>query len=131
MSKNPLSLELDDVVLVGEYVTPEGPYLDDYFIVVVDTSGQEYDFAIRDPEVEPFLEKCKSHFESDFELRLCSKTDFSSRVMHPKALRGKSIFEYHPVKTSLFRLIASFWTQEYTRTYCPEISDHLNRIRSR
>jgi hypothetical protein len=90
-------LQVADLVLVAEYTTSEGPFLDDYFLV----------FWMRD-HGELLKAECSFYAEgrdealaetgrvlgAKLELELAWSTEWNSRVIWPEALTGKPYFQF-------------------------------------
>ncbi len=122
-------LNFDKIVLIGEYVTPEGPFVDDYFIFIVDSAGQEIHLSVEEPKTLEFLKRASLELDVDLNLQLNNKTDFTSRVMYPKHLQGKAIFEYKKIEKGIISRITVLGVHEYERFYSTSIHEYINSHR--
>jgi hypothetical protein len=97
------SIEIADIILIAEYTTDEGPYLDDYFLVFVTVE-----------KGKPFFSKCtfyaegtdeafeclRKKFDMPMEFKLCSSTAWTSSVLWPRSLVGNEYFKFSKVQPS-------------------------------
>ncbi|MBI1356413.1 MAG: hypothetical protein GC160_18885 [Acidobacteria bacterium] len=79
----PIEIPPEKVIAVVEYTTPNGPWLDDYFLIVF-TRQEFWEFPV-DGRSEKFLERLRGSLGSRLEMRLTGHTDFRSRVVYPPA----------------------------------------------
>ena len=90
-------LRIADLILIAEYTTNEGPYLDDYFLVFwvrekggrLVTAGCTFYSEGRDEA----LAEMGQVLGTKLELGLVSSTEWNSRVIWPEALTGKPYYE--------------------------------------
>jgi hypothetical protein len=94
-------IPLESIVLMAEYTTNEGPYLDDYFLVFVSADGDSLNIATasfyadgRDEIVRNLAHRWKTNIE----LLLFNSTEWASRVVWPPTLVGREYFESRVVE---------------------------------
>lgn len=117
---------LEEIVLIGEYTTPEGPSGDDHFIYVLDSFGNQLTFELSESDVLSWLREIGTKAGADTSLRLCDRTDFSSRVIYPAELQERPLFEYKKIGKSLLAKIVSFGASEYKRSYSLDVKAYLD-----
>ena len=78
------SLPVDKITLLAEYTTNEGPYLDDYFLVFVFRSADEWRFRVASFYAEgrdDVLASLAAGWGASVELGLQSSTQWRSRTV--------------------------------------------------
>jgi hypothetical protein len=100
------SLQIEDIALMAEYTTSEGPCLDDYFLVFVTVEGNKLYFATcsfyadgRDAA----LANLQEHLGSPIELVLAGSTEWNSRVLWPPEMVGREYFTFTEVPAETLR----------------------------
>jgi hypothetical protein len=89
------SIAVDSIGIVGEYTNQDGPFLDDYFLIFVGKSRQEWWQASFYAEGrEAFLLAFEKKFPGVNQLGLCGSTSFESRVVWPPRHHGKPLFVF-------------------------------------
>lgn len=95
------SAPVDNIIVIAEYTTDEGPYVDDYFLVFVTIEkGKQY-FATAtfySEGTEDVIRELSERWKTDIELRLVNSTDWKSRIAWPAALAGREYFEFAEVQ---------------------------------
>jgi hypothetical protein len=97
---------LASILLIAEYTTNEGPYVDDYFVefwsledgALLKASTSFY-AAGRDDAFASIAAKLKT----DFTFGLTGSTEWASRVMWPLELAGHPYFEFRNIEPSNWR----------------------------
>ncbi len=87
-------LELSQLVVVGEYTTPEGPGADDRFLVLVEESGTCREVAFDLENLPTILAELSRYLSFKIEGRLANRTDFASVVLWPPQLAGTELFRF-------------------------------------
>jgi hypothetical protein len=93
-------LRITDLVLIAEYTTNEGPYLDDYFLVFwVKQQGEllKAECSFYADGRDEALTEVGRVLGTELELGLASSTEWNSRVVWPEALQGKPYYEFSNV----------------------------------
>jgi len=89
------------LVVVAEYTTPNGPYLDDYFLVLgYREQGQLLFREVPLDMTGTVLDDLSAATGWDLAFELARSTTWNSRVMWPPELKDKPLFEYSTVKTN-------------------------------
>jgi hypothetical protein len=95
------SVEIKDIVLIAEYTTNEGPYVDDYYLVFVTIEDGKAYFASCSFYVDgrdEVFHSLKEQFGIASEFGLLQSTEWASRVMWPVHLAGSDYFQFDEVK---------------------------------
>jgi hypothetical protein len=97
------AISLDEVALIGEYTTDNGPFVDDWFIVFVRKDGNEWFEASMYAEgIAGFLEELSAALGVPLVVGLAASTDFNSRVIWPPAIAGRPLFDSSQVGATGF-----------------------------
>jgi hypothetical protein len=91
---------INNIVLVAEYTTTDGPWLDDYFLVffsVADTSLNVATASFYSDGRDDTLKALALHLGTAIELSFLGSTTWASRVVWPPALAGNDYFESNEV----------------------------------
>ncbi|MBT65388.1 MAG: hypothetical protein CML13_19495 [Puniceicoccaceae bacterium] len=85
---------MDEVILLAEYTTSEGPMIDDHFIYALFSDGRDKSFPVEDldkPSSE--VKAIEEALDIPIECKLCNRTDFCSRAIYPRELSESEIFQ--------------------------------------
>jgi hypothetical protein len=113
------SLPTASIVLVAEYTTNEGPFVDDYFLVFVTVEEGKLYFSTCSVSagVEEALSVLQERLGSPIQLGLQVSTEWRSRIAWPPKMAGREYFTFTdvPAKTLTEKLKKSLLgpTQEY------------------
>lgn len=89
-------IPLDNVVLLAEYTTDEGPFLDDYFLIFVTKENETSRFvtaSFYSDGLDDVFARMTQFWNSEIQLALHGSTDWASRVVWPAELVGQEYFE--------------------------------------
>lgn len=92
------AIESDDILLLAEYTTADGPAADDYFLVVITRDGEVHETSIGGPETNDLLLKFSGALRSEFRLNLYNRSDAASRVLYPPNVSERPLFRIQQVK---------------------------------
>jgi len=116
------SLPLSSVVIIGEYTTSNGPYIDDYFLVFVTRPNKQHFHASFYAEGrDVMLINLSQHFGNNIECGLANSAQLASRCMWPPALTGKKLFNFT-------RLPVLGWKRIFSFIFSPERAFDFSKI---
>lgn len=121
------TLPLSELEIVGEYTDPNGPYVDDYFFVFVTRPNHKWNEASFYAEGrDEFLQKLGLMLGAEIHCDLADSVDYKSRVMWPKELEDKPLFDFVPVESSgLLERIKHKLIPEYYFAFTEIVQDYL------
>jgi hypothetical protein len=94
------SVPVGSILLVSEYTTNEGPYIDDYFLVFVTAEDGKLYFStcsFYSVGVEEALSMLQEYLGSAIQLGLQGSTEWRSRVAWPAKMAESEYFTFTPV----------------------------------
>ena len=103
------AIRLEDIRLIGEYTTANGPYMDDYFLVFI-TSLENgwYEASFYADGFEKVLEQLTAFLGEPVDAGLCNSAEFKSRIIWPPECAGRELLEViPPSETSFFKRLFS------------------------
>lgn len=101
-------IDLDEVVVIGEYTNSDGPWFDDWFIVFVTKNGQWKHIPWYAENINELTEVLRTRFQSDFEGSvLTGSTTWNSVVRHPTHLKSQPLFTL--TKTEKYKKPTNFF----------------------
>ena len=127
-------LSCDEMILIAEYTTNEGPYLDDYFLVFVTIEAGKVFFSTgsfyatgRDTALATLQER----LGQPIQLELFNSTDWKSRVVWPPSMAGKQYFTFTelPPKNLIERLRRRISGPVYKYAVSQEVNDFIDEQR--
>jgi hypothetical protein len=118
---------ISGIEIVGEYTDPNGPYVDDYFFVfVIGPDHRFWEASFYADGRDKMLDHLGEKLGAQLSCGLAHSTDYDSRVLWPRSLEDKKLFEFVPVKAD------SLWTRlkyklipEYYYKFTSEVSECL------
>ena len=91
------TVSVDDLILVAEYTTNEGPFVDDYYLIFCSIGAERAVFATCTFYAEgrdATLRSLSDRLGSPLELVLCGSTAWASRVLWPSSMVGEPYFSF-------------------------------------
>jgi hypothetical protein len=96
------SVAIDEIVLMAEYTTDDGPEADDYFLVfVTDEAGTQFyaTATFYSEGREQVIARLAARWQTNIKLGLVSSTDWASRVIWPLQLAEQNYLELKEVQS--------------------------------
>jgi hypothetical protein len=94
-----VSIDLEQVVVIGEYTTDSGPFVDDWFLTFVNKSGEWKEISVYAEGFDELTQYLSTLLGIDFtKWRLANSTNWKSYVRFPIHLEGKELFVLTPPK---------------------------------
>lgn len=122
-NKNILQLDLNDVVIIGEYTNSDGPYFDDWFLTFVTKDGQWQSIPWYADNIAGLTQYLSEKFNEDFNVtHLANSTEWKSIVKYPTYLKDKPLFKltpsdtYKKPKTFLDKILSSIGVGNFDAT---------------
>lgn len=106
-----VSIELDLVVVIGEYTTAHGPFIDDWFLAFVYKNGDWKEISVYAEGYDELMQYLSTLLGIDLtKAFLANSTNWKSYVRYPVNLERKELFVLIPPKgykpaTTIFRKI--------------------------
>jgi hypothetical protein len=107
-------IDLNDIIVIGEYTNSNGPWFEDWFITFVKKDGKWSSIPWYANNIEALLEELSNRFNPDLKnSQLANSTSWKSIIRHPKVLEGIELFNkipgknYNPPKTLFQKLLKS------------------------
>jgi hypothetical protein len=92
--KNIVQIDSDNIAVIGEYTTEEGPWFDDWFLAFVDKSGIWQSISMYSDCIDRATQFLSDKFEMDLtKTHLAASTVWCSYVTYPLHLTSKAIFK--------------------------------------
>lgn len=125
------AIRAEDIVLVAEYTTTDGPNDDDYFLVFVTRENEEVFYSIvtmAAAGMSEALQALEQHLHAPLELTLESCRQRASCVLWPKDLAGTAYFEYVEVEPAGVweKVRAQFRGKRIKERVADRVVRHLN-----
>jgi hypothetical protein len=95
------SVPLSELAVIGEYTNPNGPFLDDWFLVFVcRNDGTWYEASMYAEGIDTITQQLTEVFGSCPYIGLANSANYASRIKWPTALVGRPLFTFTPVTGS-------------------------------
>ena len=96
-NENRIQIDSDKIVVIGEYTTAEGPYIDDWFITFVTSDGGWQSITRYAENIQELTKFLSDKFQIDFNISyLTGSAKWKSIVRYPKHLEEQELFEIIP-----------------------------------
>jgi hypothetical protein len=94
-----LSLHLSDVIVIGEYANSDGPFFDDWFLVLVTKQKNCFEISMYADKIDDLRKILAERYHPDIALyQLANSTEWRSVVIYPLEFRGTPLFKSAPSK---------------------------------
>jgi len=94
-------LSVEEIRVIIEYTTEDGPFAPDHFLVFVNRSGTEYHLPLEAEGCLEVAEQVGKALEADIDLKLSTSTNFASRVVFPDSIAGVEGYKLEKTKQTL------------------------------
>ncbi len=96
-NKNILEVDMEAVVVIGEYTNSDGPYFDDWFLTFVTKDGQWYSIPWYTDNIDEVTQYLTNRFHQNLSAtHLANSTNWKSVIRYPLHLEGKALFTLTP-----------------------------------
>jgi hypothetical protein len=100
-------VSLDDVALLGEYTTQDGPMIEDHYFVVVSKCGEEFELPVTASGADEMQQTICRMLDVETVPRLTLNADFASRIMAPRSLQEQPLFVFEVQRKSFLQKLFS------------------------
>ena len=112
------TVTLDRIVVIGEYTTSEGPFVPDYFSIIIDDTETWHMLPHGAAGYQEAFDRIAKLFETNWSYGLANITDYASRVMWPGILENKPAFRFDLCPAAGW--LSKLWGPEYAISLsCP------------
>ena len=130
--KDILQIDIPEICIIAEYTNSDGPWFDDWFIAFVDKKGHWQSIPMYADNIDNIIQFLTDKFDTEFKSNsLVNSTEWSSIIVYPTHLKGKTLFKLTPVdnykepKTFLDRILYSIGLGKFDTTKNIELTDEI------
>ena len=99
-NENLLQININEIVVIGEYTNSDGPYFDDWFLTFVSKDGQWQSIPRYAANIDNLTTYLSTKFDQDFNTtNLANSTEWKSSILYPTHLKDKMLFKLKPSST--------------------------------
>jgi hypothetical protein len=99
-NENFLQIDINEIVVIGEYTNSDGPYFDDWFLTFVTKDGQWQSIPRYADNIDDLTTYLSTKFHQDLHTtNLANSTEWKSSVLYPPHLKDKILFTLTPSST--------------------------------
>ena len=99
-NENIFQIDINDIVVIGEYTNSEGPYINDWFLIFITKDGHWQSIPLYANNIDELTQFLGDKFHQDFnETCLANSTEWKSIIRYPIHLIGKTLFTLTPSST--------------------------------
>ena len=103
------SIPLEEIIVIGEFTTENGPYLDDWFLTLI-TAKTWCEIPIGTEGIDIFLNELGEKLKSELALQLINSTDWKTRIIWPLASQNKKLYDHKILEPkTVFEKIKNFF----------------------
>ena len=88
---NPLELHSSDLLVIGEFTTANGPFIDDWFLTLI-TKNEWIEIPMYTDGMTKFLTDLGKILNADLNAQLANSADWKTRIMYPTELKEKELY---------------------------------------
>lgn len=131
-NKDIARVQIDDIVIIGEYTNSDGPYFDDWFWVFVTKDSQWQSIPWYSANIDELTTLLCEKFQSDLDRSLLLRsTVWASVVRYPAHLKNKTLFtliptpEYKEPKTFFDKILYGTGFGDFNTDKYIELTDEV------
>jgi hypothetical protein len=137
-NKTILEIDVNNIVVIGEYTNTNGPWFDDWFITFVTKDGNWQSIPWYVENRDQLTHFLCNQFQSDLNVSfLTSSTIWDSVVRFPATLKGQKLFittpsdKYKVPKSLLDKIVSSIGFGSFDTSFTVDITDNVkNEVRN-
>lgn len=97
-NKGKIEYSIQDVAVIGEYTTEEGPVNDDWFLVFVRKNGEMFQLPIYDiiANTNTFFEDLSKYYKVEIKPKLANSTAMRSNLLWPPKMIEMNFLRFVP-----------------------------------
>ncbi len=122
------TVSVDNIAVIGEYTTSEGPWLPDYFWVVVQKQGTWHIASNGAKNLATVLGALKRRLGGDWKYGLCGSVDIASHIVWPTVLAGKPLFTFSTLPITGWRRLLFFLGPDFKIDLTVEVKEYLKSL---
>ncbi|WP_405384131.1 hypothetical protein [Maribacter sp. LLG6340-A2] len=88
---NPLELNSSDLLIIGEFTTANGPFIDDWFLTLI-TESEWIEIPMYTDGMTEFLTDLGKILNADLNAQLTNSADWKTRIMYPTEFKDKELY---------------------------------------
>ena len=88
---NPLELNSSDLLVIGEFTTANGPFIDDWFLTLI-TENEWIEIPMYTDGMTEFLTDLGKILNADLNAQLTNNADWKTRIMYPTEFKEKELY---------------------------------------
>ena len=127
-----VTINLDEVVVIGEYTTDAGPLFDDWFLVFVYKTGDWDSISIYAAGIDDLKQHLSTIYNTDLsKYFLANSTEWRSYIRYPQGLEGKPFFifqahaGYSKPTTFIHKLKSALGLGVYGKSWELDLTDEV------
>lgn len=95
-------IPVDDIKLVGEYTTGNGPLIDDWFIVFMTSSTNWMQISEYTPGMQEMLQELGQLLDAEIGCSLFSSTSWKTSIIWPPSIAEMEMWDVHTKEPETF-----------------------------
>ena len=129
-----VQIDVNDIVVIGEYTNADGPYIDDWFLTFITKDGHWQSIPMYAKNIDKLTQYLSNKFHQDLnETCLANLTEWKSIIRYPAYLIGKTLFTlipsstYKEPKTFLEKILSSVGFGNFDRTQNITLTEEVKK----
>lgn len=125
-------INLDEVVVIGEYTTDAGAFFDDWFLVFVYKTGDWDSIPVYAEGIDALKQYMSALYDADLSTSfLANSTEWRSYIRYPQGLEGKPLFKFQAPKgytqptTFIHKLKSALGLGVYGKSWAFDLTDEV------
>jgi len=133
-NNNQITIDLNNVKVIGEYTTDDGPFFDDWFLSFVYSDGTWENISIYADNIESVRDYLSKTFGLDTSYYLANSTNWNSHILYPKDYLGHKLFEmtspqgYKEPETVIDHIKLSFGLGKYRKAWNFDLTPEVKTL---
>lgn len=91
--KKIVNIPIDSIKLIAEYTTANGPFIDDWFLVIYNEKTEYFEISMYADNFEQMMKKLGEKMEFELVGTLFSSTEWKSNILYPTEFDGQCLWD--------------------------------------
>ena len=124
--QNIVEIPINQIKLIAEYTTENGPFMDDWFLVIYNNQSEYFEISMYAEGIQEMMDELGELLEFKLFGRLVTSAEWVSNILYPIEFNGKELWNIVKVKPkSVFDKLKSLIGINKTKLKLTEITKKI------
>src|SRR5690554_1437820 len=124
--KSKTEIPIDRIKLIAEYTTANGPFLDDWFLVIYNDKSEYFEISMYADNIQEMMTELGKSLDFELYATLFASADWKTNILYPTEFSGQELWKSGNAKpTSTFDKLTSLIGINNTELKMTEVAEKI------